>query len=161
LSLAVVRDGKVTKARGYGFANLEWQAPVTPETVFQSGLVGKQFTATAVMMLVEEGKIGLEDRIGKYLDGAPDAWKGRPIRHVVSHTSGVGDLYPLLNLRQDYTEEELLKKAESVPVAFAPGAKWAYSNTGYVLLGIVIHKVTGKFYGDFLKERIFVPLGMT
>src|ERR1051326_5229947 len=161
LSLAVVREGKIVKAKGYGLANLEWNVAVTPETLFQSGSVGKQFTATAVMMLVEEGKIGLEDRISKYLEGTPEAWKEITIRHLLTHTSGVGDVYSTLDLRQDYTEEALLKKAASVPVKFAPGEKWEYSNTGYVLLGILIHKVAGKFYGDFLKERIFTPLGMT
>ena len=160
LSLAVVRDGKVVKAKGYGYANLEWSAPVATDTLFQSGSVGKQFTATAVMMLVEEGKLGLNDPISRYLPDTPPAWKGITIRHLLTHTSGVGDLYTILDLRQDCTEEELVKKAESVPVAFAPGERWAYSNTGYVLLGIIIHKVTGQFYGDFLKARIFTPLEM-
>lgn len=161
LSLAVVRDGKIVKAKGYGFANLEWKTPVTPETLFQSGSVGKQFTATAVMMLVEEGKIGLEDSICKYLTDAPPAWKSITIRHLLTHTSGIGNIYGVLNMRQDYTEDELVKKAASVPVEFAPGEKWVYSNTGYQMLGVLIHKVTGKFYGDFLKERVFTPLGMT
>lgn len=160
LSLAVVRAGKIIKAKGYGSANLEWNVPVAPDTLFQSGSVGKQFTATAVMMLVEDGKIGLEDSIRKYLPDTPDAWKGITIRHLLTHTSGVGDVYTVLDLRQDYTEDALVKKAASVPVAFAPGERWEYSNTGYVLLGIVIHKATGKFYGEFLKERIFTPLGM-
>jgi CubicO group peptidase (beta-lactamase class C family) len=161
LSLAVVRDGKVVKAKGYGFANLEWDEPVTPGTLFQSGSIGKQFTATAVMMLVEEGKIELNDPMSQYLPGTPDAWKGITIRHLLTHTSGIGDSYSALDLRQDYTEDELVKKAASVPAAFAPGERWEYSNIGYVLLGIIIHKVTGKFYGDFLKERIFTPLGMS
>ncbi len=160
LSVAIARGGRLEKARGYGKANLEWNVPVTPDTLFQSGSVGKQFTATAVMMLIEDGKLSLEDKISKYLDGTPAAWSDITVRHLLTHTSGVGDIYAVLNLRLDYTEDELLKKAESVPVAFAPGARWAYSNTGYVLLGILIHKVTGRFYGEILKERIFDPLGM-
>jgi CubicO group peptidase (beta-lactamase class C family) len=160
LSLAVVRDGKIIKAKGYGFANLEWSVPVTTETVFQSGSVGKQFTATAVMMLVEDGKISLEDKISQYLEDTPEAWKDITIHHLLTHTSGIGEVCSVLDLRQNYIEAELVKKAASVPVKFALGEKWQYSNTGYVLLGVLIHKVSGKFYGDFLKERIFTPLGM-
>ncbi len=160
LSLAVMREGKVMRAKGYGYSNLEWKTPVLPSTLFQSGSLGKQFTATAVMMLVEEGKIGLDDKISKYLEGTAVAWKDVTIRRLLSHTSGIGNIYKVLEIRQDYTEDDLVKKAVSVPVEFAPGAQWRYSNAGYHMLGVLIHKVTGKFYGDFLKERIFTPLGM-
>ena len=93
LALAVVKDGKVVKAKGYGFANVEHQVPVKPETVFQSGSTGKQFTATAVMMLAEEGKLSLDDKISKYFTDAPDAWKEITVRNLLSHTSGTTD-YP-------------------------------------------------------------------
>jgi CubicO group peptidase (beta-lactamase class C family) len=160
LSLAVVRDGKIIKAKGYGYADLEFNAPVTPETKFESGSIGKQFTATAVMMLVEEGKIGLEDKITKYFPDAPARWNDITVRNLLSHESGIKDYTAVVNLRQDYTEEQLVKLAESLPPDFAPGTQWAYSNTNYVLLGILVHKVTGEFYGDFLHQRIFAPLGM-
>lgn len=162
LSLAVVQDGKIIKAKGYGYADLEFNAPVTPETIFESGSIGKQFTATAVMMLVEEGKIGLEDKITKYFPDAPTSWNDITIRNLLSHESGIknytgeGDI----DFRKDYTEDELLKLAEKPPLDFAPGTDWSYSNTGFVTLGILIHKVSGEFYGDFLHERIFAPLGM-
>jgi CubicO group peptidase (beta-lactamase class C family) len=161
VSLAVVKDGKPLIVKGYGFANLEHQIPVKPETVFQSGSVGKQFTAMAVMMLVEEGKIGLDERIGKYLGEVPGTWSDITVRHLLSHTSGMTDYPKDFDFRRDYTEDEILKRAKEIPVAFRPGEKWQYSNLGYVTLGILISKVTGKFYGEFLQERIFKPLGMT
>ena len=161
VSLAVVKDGKPLIVKGYGFANVEHQVPVKPETVFQSGSVGKQFTAMAVMMLVDEGKIGLDDKVSKHLGEVPEAWANVTVRHLLTHTGGLTDYPRDFDFRKDYTEEDLLKRAKEVPTAFAPGEKWAYSNLGYVTLGIIINKVSGKFYGDFLKERVFAPLGMT
>ncbi|MEW6131131.1 MAG: serine hydrolase domain-containing protein [Acidobacteriota bacterium] len=161
LAVAVIRDGKVVKARGYGLANLEHQISVKPETIFQSGSVGKQFTATAVMMLVEDGKISLDDKITKYFKDAPEHWKEITVRHLLSHTAGTTDYPRDFDFRRDYTEDQLLAEAAKISLAFQPGEKWMYSNLGYVMLGILIGKVTGKFYGDFLQERIFKPLGMT
>ncbi len=161
VSLAVVKDGKPLIAKGYGFANLEHQVPVKSETIFQSGSVGKQFTAMAVMMLVEEGKINLDEKIGKYLGEVPETWKDITVRHLLSHTGGMTDYPQDFDFRRDYTEDEVLKRAKEIPVAFKPGEKWQYSNLGYVTLGIIISKVTGKFYGEFMQERIFKPLGMT
>jgi CubicO group peptidase (beta-lactamase class C family) len=160
LSLLVVKSGKVIRAEGFGFANVELQVPVKPESIFQSGSVGKQFTATAVMMLVEEGKIGLEDPLTKYFPDAPSAWKNVTVRELLSHTAGFGDYPKDFDYRKDWTEDEELKLIESIPLAYAPGTKWEYSNFGYVTLGILIHRVTGEFYGDFLQQRIFQPLGM-
>ena len=162
LSIAIMKDGEVIKAQGYGFSNLEHQVPAKPETIYQSGSVGKQFTATAVMMLVEEGKINLDDSITKYFPEGPKSWKAVKVRHLLSHTGGISNkLYDQMNMREDITEKEILKKIAALPLDFTPGDKWNYSNPGYVLLGIMIHKVTGKFYGDFLQERIFKPLGMS
>jgi CubicO group peptidase (beta-lactamase class C family) len=161
LALLVSRGGQVVRAQGYGLANVELQVPVKPETIFQSGSVGKQFTATAVMMLVEEGKIGLEDPLTKYFPDAPATWKQVTIRELLSHTAGFSDYPKNFDMRRDYTEAQLLKIVEGIPLAYAPGTSWSYSNLGYLTLGIVIHKVTGKFYGDFLQERIFQPLGMS
>lgn len=168
LALGVYRNGEIVKAQGYGLANVELNVPVKPETIFQSGSVGKQFAATAVMMLVEEGKVGLDDAITKYFPGAPDAWNNIKVRNLLSHTSGLaeyesdertGPSGPFY-LRLDFTEDELLKKAEALPFDFQPGEKWSYRNTNYLLLGFLIRKVTGEFYGDYLQERIFKPLGM-
>jgi CubicO group peptidase (beta-lactamase class C family) len=160
LALLVARDGKIVRAQGFGFANLEHRVTVKPETIFQSGSVGKQFTATAVMMLVEEGKIGLDDSITKYFLEAPASWKPVTVRHLLSHTGGFTDYPKDFDFHKDYTEAELLRIVAAIPLAFPPGTKWKYSNLGYLTLGILIHRVTGKFYGDVLQERIFHPLGM-
>jgi CubicO group peptidase (beta-lactamase class C family) len=161
VALAVVKDGKIVLARGYGLANVEHQVPVKPETIFQSGSTGKQFTATAVMMLVEEGKLSLEDKITKYFPDAPESWGNITIRHMLTHTSGMTDYPSDFDMRRDYTEDELFQRMKPIPLAFQPGEKWSYSNLAYVTLGILIHKVSGKFYGDFLQERIFKPLDMS
>ncbi|WP_226573922.1 serine hydrolase domain-containing protein [Microseira wollei] len=161
VSLAVLRDGQIVYAKGYGLANVEHQVPVKPETIFQSGSIGKQFTATAVMILVEEGKISLDDKINKYFTDAPESWKNIAVRHLLTHTSGMGDYPKDFDYRADYTEDEFYKKIKAAPLAFQPGENWDYSNMGYVTLGILINKVSGKFYGDFLQERVFKPLGMT
>ena len=160
-SLVVVKDGQIILAKGYGLSNVELQVPAKPETIFQSGSMGKQFTATAVMMLVEAGKLSLSDPITKYFTDAPAAWKDITVRHLLTHTAGTTDYPDDFDFRRDYTEDELLKRAEAIPLAFQPGEKWSYSNLGYVLLGILIHKVSGQFYGDVLQERVFKPLGMT
>src|ERR1700722_6088248 len=160
LSLLVSKGGQVVRAEGFGLANVELQAPVKAETVFQSGSVGKQFTATAVMMLVEEGKVALDDPLTKYFSDAPASWKEVTVRQLLSHTAGFTDYPEKFDFRKDWTEDELLKMVEGVPLAYPPGTKWDYSNLGYLTLGILIHRVTGEFYGDFLQQRIFQPLGM-
>ena len=160
IALLVSRNGEPLRAQGFGFSNVELQVPVKPETLFQSGSMGKQFTATAVMMLVEEGKISLDDSITKYFPDAPSSWKPVTVRHLLSHTGGFTDYPDNFNFRKDYTEDELLKVVAGIPLAFPPGTKWSYSNLGYLTLGILIHRVTGKFYGAVLQERIFHPLGM-
>jgi CubicO group peptidase (beta-lactamase class C family) len=160
LAVAVIKDGHIVLARGYGLANVEHQVPVKPETVFQSGSLGKQFTAAAVLLLVEQGRLSLDDRITKYLpEGAP-RWNAIRVRHLLTHTGGTTDYPPNFDFRRDYTEDALVKRAAAIPLAFAPGTKWSYSNIGYLLLGALIHRVTGEFYGDFLKTKIFEPLGM-
>src|SRR5580658_10387092 len=160
LSLLVSKGGQIVRAEGFGLANVELQAPVKADTVFQSGSVGKQFTATAVMMLVEEGKVALDDPLTKYFSDAPAGWKEVTVRQLLSHTAGFTDYPEKFDFRKDWTEEELLKMVEGVPLAYPPGTKWDYSNLGYLTLGILIHRVTGEFYGDFLQQRIFQPLGM-
>jgi len=163
LALGVYRNGEIVKVQGYGVANTKTRAPVTPETIFQSGSVGKQFTAVGIMMLVEEGKVGLEDSIAKYFPDSPASWNPIKVRHLLSHTSGLfnyNDPNKSIDLHKDYTWPQLLKIVESFPLDFQPGEQWQYSNTNYLLLGYLIEKVTGKFWADFLEERIFRPLAM-
>ena len=161
LALLVARKGRTIRAEGYGLANVELNVPVKPETIFQSGSVGKQFTATAVMMLVEAGKIGLDDPLTKFFPEAPAWWKQVTVRELLSHTAGFTDYPEDFDYRKDYTEEQLLAIVEAIPPAYAPGTSWSYSNLGFLTLGILIHRVSGEFYGDFLRHRIFKPLDMS
>jgi CubicO group peptidase (beta-lactamase class C family) len=169
LAVGIFSRGHILLAKGYGQANLELGVPVKPETIFQSGSLGKQFAAAAIMMLVEEGKVSLDDSITKYFPDAPAAWKPILVKNLLSHTSGLaeygshdrtgpdGPFY----LRLDFTEDELVTKIEALPIEGPAGVRWNYRNTNYVLLGILIHKVANKPFYEFFSERIFQPLGMT
>jgi N-acyl-D-amino-acid deacylase len=162
MAVALVQADRVLRAKGYGLANVEHNVAVTPQTIFQSGSIGKQFTAAVVMLQVEDGKLALADPITKFFPGASDSWRNVTVRHLLTHTSGIPDYNDgLLDYRKDYTEDDLVKFAAALPLDFAPGAEWKYSNTGYQLLGIIVGKVSGRFYGDVLRERVFKPLGMT
>ena len=161
VAVAIVNKSAAT-ARGYGYANLEHMVPVTDETIFQSGSLGKMFTATAVMLQVEDGKLALTDPITKFYPDAPPAWRPITIRHLLTHTSGIPDYTTsTFDYRKDYTEDELAHLAFQQKLEFPAGARWNYSNTGYALLGFIVRKASGQFYGDVLAERVFKPLGMT
>lgn len=162
LALAVARDGRIIKARGYGLASVELGAPVMPETVFEIGSVTKQITAAAVMLLVEEGKVALDDKIGKYLPSAPETWSAVTVRHLLTHTSGLRNYtgLPGFELTEHLSRDQFIKAIAKYPPNFAPGAAWSYSNTAYNLLGFVIEAASGQSYWQFVRERIFRPLGM-
>ncbi|WED43286.1 serine hydrolase domain-containing protein [Legionella cardiaca] len=162
LGVLVIEDGKIIKNQGYGFSNLELTTPVTPDTVFQLASASKHFTAFAILTLVDSGKItSLDDPLDKYLgESIPSDWKQITIRQLLSHTSGIPGFPADFNNQQDYTEAQLLDFIAKQKLLFKPGEDWMYSNGGYVLLGIIIHKVSGKFYGDYLQEVAFKPLGM-
>jgi len=165
LSLAAVRDGRVIKAKGYGLANVELKVPATPDSVYQIGSMTKQFTAAGIMLLVEEGKVSLDETIGNYLHDLPGAWRGVTVRHLLTHTSGIKDFADLADTEtersKDYTKAQIIALVSGAPLEFRPGQKWNYSNTGYFLLGMIIERVSGKTYGQFLHDRIFSPLGMS
>jgi CubicO group peptidase (beta-lactamase class C family) len=164
LSLAVVKDGRLIKARGYGLANMELNVPATKDSVYNIASIGKQFTATGIMMLVEDGKIGLDDKITNYLAGLPPAWSEITIRQLLTHTSGIKNYSSLPNFgevsKSPVTTAQLEKILAGYPLDFRPGEKWSYCNTGYHLLAAIIEEVSKRSYQDFLKERIFTPLGM-
>jgi D-alanyl-D-alanine carboxypeptidase len=170
VSLGVVRDGRIIKAQGYGLANLELKAPATKETVYEIGSNTKQFTAAAIMILAEEGKVHLDDPVTKYFPEAPQAWRGITIRHLLTHTSGIQNHVAVphwldvfrTNLAFETApgRDDLLKMFFKLPLEFQPGETWAYDNTGYYLLGIVIEKASGKSYWQSLDRHIFKPLGM-
>ena len=162
LAMAIVRNGALLRAQGYGSANLEHNVPVTAATVFQSGSVGKQFTATLVMQLIGEGRLSLDDRLAKFFPSGPAVWREITIRQLLSHTSGISEkFYEKVDLHLEYADSTVARIIGEQPLDFVPGSKWSYSNPGYVMLGYVIEKVTGRFYGDLLEERIFGPLGMS
>ena len=161
LSIVVLRDGKPIKLKGYGFADLENKVKATPDTIYQSGSVGKQFTSMLVCQLVQDGKLNLDDSITKWFPEGGEKWKAVTVRHLLTHTSGLADMpYAFMDMRKAYKPEQLLDMlVKSTPLEL-PGTKWRYNNGGYVLLGFLIQRVSGKFYGDLMKERIFDPLDM-
>jgi D-alanyl-D-alanine carboxypeptidase len=167
LALVVIKNGEVIKVKGYGLANLEHDVPVIPDTVFELASLTKQFTATAIMLMVEEGRVKLDDPISQYLPNSPDRWKGITIRHLLTHTGGLASLENGFKSlyegggRTGYSTAQMYEAATLDPMSFTPGDRWQYSDVGYFLLGMVIEKASGKRYRDFLQERFFEPLGMT
>lgn len=159
-SVAVIHNGKVVLKKGYGWANIEQSIPATAKTKYQIASTTKPFTATAILMLVENGKISLDDKAAQYLSGLPAQYSEITVRQLLNHTSGVNRDLRTANA-DDFTAEEFWKRLAAAPASFKPGERWEYSNTGYILLGMIIEAVAKKSYGDFLNERIFQPLGMT
>ncbi|MBN1570240.1 MAG: serine hydrolase [Acidobacteria bacterium] len=163
-SVLVARGNDVLFTKGYGSANLEWNIPNTPRTRFRLGSITKQFTAAAVLLLEERGKLNIEDPIGKYLPDAPAAWDKVTIFHVLTHTSGIPSFtnYPEYPRLKPFpaTPEQLVALFRDRPLEFASGEKMQYSNSGYVLLGYLIEKVSGETYQDFIHKNIFQPLDM-
>jgi len=166
-SVAVLKDGRIIFARGYGWANLEYDVPITPQTVFEAGSVSKQFTAAAILILAAEGKLSLEDDVRKHLPEVPDF--GRPItlRHLLTHTSGLRDQWNLLSTagrpmeQAVHTLEEILDLvSRQQELNFPPGDDYLYCNTGYALAAWVVQRVAGQTLADFSRERIFGPLDM-
>jgi CubicO group peptidase (beta-lactamase class C family) len=161
LSLAVVKDGKIVKAEGYGLASIEKQIPARPETVYRIASVSKQFIASGIMLLVQEGRLGLDDPASKFLSGAPATWSGITIRHLLTHTSGLVREAPGFSSRQVKSDADVIKSAYPVPLRFAPGEKVEYSNVGYFVLAEVIRKVSGREWTEYLSEKVFQPSGMS
>jgi len=161
MSVAILRGDSTVMARGFGYANVELRVPASDSTIYQSGSVGKQFTSAAIMLLAERGKLSLDDPVTKWLPEGKTAWRGITIRHLLSHTSGIANYTDgAVDLHKDYSENDLVKLAAKSPLDFRPGTHWNYSNTGFVLLGAIVRRVTGQFYGDFLHDNVFGPLGM-
>lgn len=162
LSMAVLRRGKPVRSQGYGFADLEHKVAVKANTVFQLQSITKTFTATAVTMLAEDNKLSTEDKISKYLEATPDSWNGITIRHLLTHTSGIKDFInePTVDLTKDLAPQDVIRSLQKLPLNFPPGERYAYSNTGYHLLGMIIEKITGDTWQNFLRARIFKPLRM-
>lgn len=165
LSVAVLQRGQVLKQAAYGLANVELGTPARVDSVYPIGSVTKQFTAAAVMLLVGEGKVALDAPVSRYLADLPAAWQPITIRQLLNQVSGLPNyVTPLLQRDPPpigpYPPAEIVKLAAGLPLGFPPGSRYEYSNTNYFVLGMVVEKVSGQAYGDFLRQRIFGPLGM-
>ncbi len=163
LSVAVIKDGKVIKATGYGFANLDFKIPATKDTVYEIGSISKQMASEAVMLLVEDGKINLNDSINKYLPAnAPMTWQKITVRNLLNHTSGLKDWTEIkeFSYRREYSPEEFIALVKDFPLTFEPNDNWLYSNTNLPLIGVIVEKASGKSYEDFITERILKPLNL-
>jgi CubicO group peptidase (beta-lactamase class C family) len=166
VAVAVVRGGEVIHSNGYGMAQLEWRQPITPDTVFGIGSVTKPFTATAILLLRAEGKLRLGDPITAYLPDYDMRGQTITLAHLLSHTSGIPNFVTAPgfwegDVAHDATHAEIRARFEHLPLEFAPGERYSYSNSAYCLLGMVIEALSGMPYGAFIRERIFAPLGMT
>src|SRR6476646_2357934 len=163
-TVLVAQDGKILVDKAYGFANLEWEVPNTPTTKFRLGSITKQFTAASILLLEERGKLKVEDPVKKYMPDAPAAWDKITIFHVLTHTSGIPSLTSFPDFEtheaQAMTPEKLVEWFRDKPLEFEPATKWNYSNSGYILLGYLIEKISGQSYSDFVQQNIFTPLGM-
>ena len=162
LSIAVLRGRNVVRAGGYGFANLETWSPASKDTVYEIGSISKQFAAEAIMLLVEDGKLSLDDPINKFLPpNAPDSWKAITVRNLLNHTSGLKDWTEVkeFSYRREYTPEEFLDLVKAFPLQFAPNENWLYSNTNLPLIGIIAERASGESFEDLVVRRIIKPLG--
>ena len=164
-SVLVAREGKIVFSKGYGMANVELDVPNAPETRFRLGSITKQFTAAAILLLQERGKLNVTDPICKYFDSCPSAWSEITIHHLLSHTGGVPnftsfpDYMPKMML--PVTTTEMIARFKDKPLDFKPGERWNYSNSGYFLLGAILEKAAGESYESFLQKNIFDPLKLT
>lgn len=168
LAVAVVRDGSTVLARGYGTRDLAGLQAVTPSTPFQIASITKALTAVAVLQLVEANRLSLEDRIGRHLPALPQLWQPITVRQLLAHTSGIPSISafdrPPCNPGRspsDYMRGDVLREVSCLPLAFAPGEQWAYGDTGYYLLGMLLSTLSGQTYESHMMKAVFEPAGMT
>jgi CubicO group peptidase (beta-lactamase class C family) len=162
LSMIVVKGGQQVKAAAYGVANLELDVPATTNTVYEIGSVTKQFTAAGILLLMQDGRLSLDDKISRHLKHTPASWANITVRNLLTHTSGITNYTGLdgFELRKHLTQEQFIREIGKYPLSFQPGDKWSYCNSGFSLLGYIIENVSGTNYWDFQRARIFQPLGM-
>jgi CubicO group peptidase (beta-lactamase class C family) len=161
LSLAVVKDGLPIVNKGYGLANVELNVPVTSETVIRLGSVSKQFFATAIMKLMEEGKLTLDDPLHKFFPDAPEAWRQINIKHMMSHTSGLPREGPAYDNFVIQTDLDIIKSAYNLPLEFKTGEKYQYCNLGYYMLAQIITQLSGMPWQDYIHDKLFMPAQMS
>ncbi len=165
VTVLVSRNGQIIYKKAFGMANLELSTPMQVDNVFWIASIGKQFTAVAILQLMEQGKLDLQDEITKFIPDYPTQGNIITIEHLLTHTSGIHNFSgmedPEKKLTTDCTPNEVIDFFKNLPMRFDPGTKWEYSNSGYFLLGYIIEKITGKPYSEYLEEIFFKPLGMT
>ncbi|WP_297512147.1 serine hydrolase [uncultured Caulobacter sp.] len=164
-AVLVAKDGVAVLREGVGLANREWDIPNAPDTKFRLGSITKQFTAVAIMQLVEAGKLSVDDPISKYYADAPPAWSKITLKHLLTHTSGIPSYTGIPGFfdkdgRLPLKPEDIVKLTRDKPLEFEPGSKFAYDNSGYILLGYVIEKVSGQTYADYVTQHLLQPLGL-
>jgi CubicO group peptidase (beta-lactamase class C family) len=160
LQLAVVKNNKIVKTCNYGLANIQDSIAVDSETVFSINSMTKAFTGVAIMQLVESGKLNLEDPISKYLDSLPNTWRNITIKQIATHTSGIPDIWESPEHMFSEKSETLFKKIKEAPIVFQPGEKLKYNQTNFLLLGLIIEKISGKSFEKFIIENQFEKVGM-
>jgi CubicO group peptidase (beta-lactamase class C family) len=164
-TVIVVKDGKTVFHKAYGMADIASKRPLTPDTALRIGSITKQFTAVAILMLAEEGKLSLDDGITRFLPDYPTHGKKITIEHLLTHTSGIvsytGKPGYMTGMARDMTVDQIIASFKDDPLEFEPGSRYRYNNSGYFLLGAIIEKVSGQSYASFLQQRIFTPLGMS
>jgi CubicO group peptidase (beta-lactamase class C family) len=163
VAVAVVKAGTPAIIRTYGYGDAELKAPVTPDTLFEIGSITKQFTAACVLMLAEAGKLNVDDKAFGYLPDLPEPWRGVTIRQLLTHTSGIPNYtaQEAFSWSEDYDANGILKLVSDKPLNFPSGDRFEYSNTNYYLLGLLVTRVSSESLDEFMRKRIFAPLGMT
>lgn len=168
LSTVVIHGGQIRYAQGYGWADVERQTPVRSDTRFLVASITKMFTAVGTMLLVQDGKVQLDSPVGTYVDDLPVGWRPVTVRQLLGHTSGINsftshDAPPCagpFKAQENYGQQDVIAEVSCLPLDFEPGTSWSYSDTGYFVLGLVIERVSGLTYEQYLRQRIFKPLGM-
>lgn len=160
--LLVLNTNTPIKRGSYGLANLELRVPVSAETVFEIGSLTKQFTAACILLLAQDGKLSVDDKIEMHLHRIPESWGEITVRQLLTHTSGIKSYTGLdgFELRRHLTQDQFVAALSGLPLEFSPGTSFKYCNSGYSLLGYIVENVSGKSYWEFLKRRILLPLGM-
>lgn len=160
--VVVIQNGHVVKSAAYGLRDVTTQTPLQTTTYMHIGSVGKMFTAACVVRLVEDGKLRLSDTLGSFFPGSPDWWKDVTVQHLLNQTSGIPDYLDnrVLNYDQEYDEADIVKQLQPMPAAFIPGTRWEYSNTNYLLLGILVHRISGVSFSSYLRHKVLEPAGV-
>jgi CubicO group peptidase (beta-lactamase class C family) len=160
LAFALIADGKIVRTGAHGLADVKRATTSTPQTIYKIGSVSKQFIATAIMLLVQDGRLDVDDPVSRHLEATPPAWGAITVRHLLTHTAGLIRESPAFDPMKATLDAEIIKAVYPLPLRFPPGSKWEYSNVGYYALAEIVTRVSGRPWTDFLQARVFGPAGM-